>query len=306
MKMNLLKLSLILLSAAGVASCGGNGGQPLTTTSIPTLLSNLNTSVLSKIPTSNTFSASSLPVSGATLNSGPRIKATDCETSTPATTTDADSDGIALTKTSTFNCTDKTVGSYKYTRQGSYTVTDLDDTTAGLMGGIKVDYELGKYNYTDLTNNTVLDNSYEGTWNFKPNASGGVSSTSSFEGSTRGTYTGLSFAVEYDYSYTWDWSMVPTSTAAPWDAGTMNFSGTYSMSGTFSHESSGGVHSAYTGSFVVKHYSKNLIYDKNCTKYFSSGTVYVDDYNSNVLEIRYACSSAKLYVNGVESDLFTF
>ncbi|MGE3759807.1 MAG: hypothetical protein AB7H97_18720 [Pseudobdellovibrionaceae bacterium] len=306
MKMNLLKLGLVLFSVAGVASCGGNGGQPLTTTSIPTLLSNLNTSVLSKIPTSNTFSASSLPVSGATLNSGANIKATDCETSTPASTTDADSDGIALTKTSTFNCTDQTVGTYKYTRQGTYTITDLDDTTAGLLGGIQVDYELGKYNYTDLTNNTLLNNSYEGTWNFKKNTSGGVSSTSSFEGSTRGTYTGLSFAVEYDYGYTWEWSMVPTNSAAPWDAGTMTFAGTYSMSGTFSHESASGVHSAYTGTFVVKQTSKDLIYDTTCTKYIRSGSVYIDDYNSNVLEIRYACSTAKLYVNGVESDLYTF
>lgn len=306
MKMHLLKLSLILLSAAGVASCGGNGGQPLTTTSIPTLLGQLNTSVLSKIPTSNTLAASSLPVSGATLNSGARIKAADCETSTPASTTDADSDGIALTKTSTFNCTEQTIGTYKYTRQGSYTVTDLDDTKAGLLGGIQVVYNLGKYNYVDLSDNTVHDNSYEGSWSFKPNGNGGVSSTSSFSGSTRSTSTSLSYAIDYDYGYTWDWSMTPTSAAAPWDAGTMSFSGTFSMSGTFSHENSSGVQSAYTGSYVVKHASKNLVYDKNCTKYFSSGSVFIDDYNSNILEIRYACSTAKLYVNGVESDLYTF
>jgi hypothetical protein len=308
MKMNLLKLSFVAVTAAGLASCGGNGGQPLTTTSIPIVMGQFKSQLLGKLPTSNTVNPTSfLPVSGASTNSNASIKAADCETSTPNPVTDADHDDIALLKTSTFNCSDFTSGTNTYSRKGSYTVKDLDDTTAGVLGGMQVDFALERYDYKDNASGEEYHGSYNGFWKYTSDGGGTLNSTSEFRGTFYFSSPNLSFAPDYEYAYTWNWTQTPTNPASghEWDAGSTSLSGTWSMSGTFVFEDHSGNHEKMTGTYEIKYYSKDLKYDTTCTSWWRSGSYFVDDYNGNIIEVRYACSTAELYVNGVKSDIWT-
>lgn len=309
MKMHLLKLSLVVVTTAGLASCGGDGNQPLTAAAIPIVMGQFKSQVLGKLPTSNTVNPSSfLPVSGATTNSKVSIKAADCETSTPNPVVDGDHDDIALLKTSTFDCTDKSSGTYVYNRKGSYVVKDLDDTKAGVSGGMQVDFAIDRYDWIDNSTGEESHGSYNGFWKYIADGAGGLVSTSEFRGTYYFSSPNLDFAPNYDYAYTWNWTQTPTDPTAghEWDAGSISTSGTWSMSGTFVSENHAtNKHEKMTGTYATKYYSKDLKYDSTCSPYwFRSGSYFFDDYNNNILEIRYTCTTAEFYVNGVKSDIW--
>lgn len=299
---SILTIALVVGSLVGLTSCGGNGGQPLTGQSVSVVLGALTTA-LQNLPRSN--SAPTLPISGATTAAthGPIAAATDCETVSPTTPVDADADSIALTKTGTFDCTDRTIGTSSWTRKGSYTVTDQDDTVAGIAGGVRVDFAITNYSYESLTDGSTTSAAYSGFWQHRMNGSS-YTSTADFSGHTGSTSTSYRYVTDYDFNYTWDWTQTADNSAAPFTTGGQQFEGTYRLSGMFVHEDDG-VHSQGQGTFVLEYYTQNLRYDSACTKWYKSGSIFVDDFGGNVYEIRYACSSASLYVNGKASDLWT-
>lgn len=302
----MMKRTLIILAAmslTGLTSCGGSGAQPLTGQAVGVVLGALNT-VLGNLPRSN--SAPALPITGATTAAlrGPVAAATDCETVAPATPVDADGDGIALSKVGTFNCTNTTVGTSRWTRQGSYEVSDLNDAVAGIAGGVRVEYNITNYNYEDLTTGSTYASSFNGFWNHLLNGSV-WESTADVSGHSGSTSTTYRFVTDYDFRYTWDWSQTPDNSGAPFTTGSQRFQGTYRLSGMFVHESAGGNHSQGQGTFELEYYSRNLRYDSACAKWYTSGSIFVEDVTGNSFEIRYACSSASLYVNGRASDLWT-
>lgn len=303
MTANFLRGLLIPIAALSMLSCGGNGGQPLNAGTAATVLSNLNT-ILAGLPRTNT--ALSLPVTGATTMNSVKASATDCETVTPTTPVDADSDNIAAEKTATFDCSDFTSGTGTYTRKGTYTVKDGDDTVAGMLGGMSVTFNITDYKFTDTTSGEVSNGAYSGFWKYIGDSSGKLTSTSDFTGRNYFESPTYDFVTDYTYNYTWDWSMTPDSSATPFDSGAQNFSGTYSMSGKFSAEDASGNHYQHDGTWTVKYYSKNLTYKDTgtCTKFYNTGSIFVEDGNGT-FEIRYNCTTAELYVNGVKSDWWT-
>lgn len=303
MKNKILTGVLVVISVTALARCGGSGGQPLASKNVSTVLGQLNTQ-LGRLPKSNT--AVTLPMSGATTSATSArgfLATTTCESVSPATPVDADADSIALTKTSTFNCTDFTSGGNKYTRVGSYKVQDKNDALAGMVGGIRVEFDLSKYNYTDLSSNAVSSGSYSGYWEYEQNG-GKLISTSDFSGHNGYSSPTSTVETDYDYTYSWDWVMTPDNSGAPFTTGQQDFEGKFTMSGKFDLEDSHGAHSQGNGTFQIKYYSSNLRYDSGCTKWYKSGSIVIDDYNGSTFEIRYSCSTAKLYVNGKASDLW--
>ncbi len=229
--------------------------------------------------------------------------AVTCETVTPTTPVDADGDGIAKTKTSTFDCSSTAGPDGTYTRKGSYTIADLDDTVSGMLGGMRADFNLTNFEYTS-TAGDLSKGSHVGYWLFKSDGAGGMTSTSKYSGSTYSKYTNYSDYDDYTFGYDWSWALKPDNTSAPFETGTQTFTGNFTMSGKFTLEEDG-ERSQQTGSFSVTYKSVDLKYDRNCAKYYKSGSIVVDDYNGQSIEVRYACSTAELYVNKVKSDWWT-
>lgn len=310
MRKNILRVGLVSLFAAGLASCGGEEAQPLTASNAGTVLGQFSQQVLGKLPTGNDGSTVSLPFAGATVAAKPggvATMATDCETVSPAVTVDADSDHIAATKTSTFDCTDMASGGSTYTRKGSYTVKDSDETVAGLAGGMRTDFDLTSYNSVDSSGNKS-EASHKGFWEYKANGTNAFTSTSEYTGHVKYVPTSGDYNYDYDFGYTWSYSMQPAGAGDPWTTqNNQSFRGDLNMNGTFTKEDANGNHTQFTGAFRISYYSKNLVYDNSCTHSpkYSSGSIFIEDSNGTSIEIRYLCSSAELYVNGVKSDWWT-
>lgn len=312
MSMKLIRAGLSLVVAAGMTSCGGEAGEPLTEAQAAFILGTMKTDIFGKLPgAASNAAAPTLPMANATTaGTGGEIKpmaATDCETVTPTVLVDADGDGIALEKNSTFSCSNTVNGGYSYTREGSYKVVDLDDTVDYVYGGIRVDYNITKYNYVSQTDNSTSTDLYKGFWLYK-NENGKLVSTAEFNGHHTGTYpTYASIKIDYDYTYTWNYLLTPDTPgiATAWNSGKIEFDGTYKFSGSFMNEDGNGNHKQGTGTYNMRYYTQNLKYRAGCAKWYESGSVWLDDNNKNTFEIRYACTDVKLYVNGVESDIWT-
>lgn len=298
MRIKTLICALVLLPVLN--SCGGKGADRLTATNAAVVLGQLGT-VLNQFPRSN--AAPTLPVAGVSTSSVGARSATECETVTPASPVDADSDGIALEKVSTFACDDFASGGLVYTRHGSLTVRDLDDTVPGPFGGMRIDFGISRYKAIEASG-LSYEYSYSGHWLYQT-TSEGLTSTSEFSGTTYYKNPTSNFMNDYTYGYTWKWAIQPTNLGSPWDTGTVSFNGTFELSGLFVSEDAAGNHSQGNGAFSVTYKSRDLTYDTTCTKWYQSGSILVDDSNGTSIEIRYSCSSAKLYVNGAESDWWT-
>ena len=302
MRMNILSVGLVCLLATGLASCGGESGQPLTAGNANGVLTQLNT-VLRQLPRTDSLPALPTGLSAGTASVGSAALA--CEKIEPNVREDVDQDGIAKTKKVTFDCSNEVSGGTSYTRKGDYEVTDLDDTVKGILGGMHVVFNLSSFGSKE-TDGSVGDGSHLGFWKYKGNGSGGMTSTSDYAG--RYYYKGSQANYEYDYkfAYTWDFTMTPDSSAQPWVSGKHNFTGTYSMDGKFMQEGAGNTSVQVKGTWLLKFTSKDLKYKASCSPfYYESGSVMIDDSSGGTIEIRYACATAKLYVNGVESDWWT-
>ena len=315
------KLTLVVAVVAVIGGCGGSGGMPLTAASAPTVLGQLKGQIFSNFtqngvssPTSNT----TLPGTPIDLQShnGPAtmsnlrpLAALPCETVTPAVPVDNDGDNIAAEKLVEFDCGGYSDGTYTYTHKGYYKVKDLDDNDpgAGAYAGLTVEFGITKMNFKELATGNEWRYNGLGNWTYKPVGSSLVS-TSNYEGHFGFTSTTVDIDIDYDFKYAFDWQMTPANASNPYNAGTQKFSGSYYFSGTFDQEDNNGNHHRGEGTYSVKYYTKNLEYDSvSCnTVWYKSGSIFVDDSNGNLYEIRFACTSASLYVNGAKSDIWTW
>lgn len=299
MKKFLILTGLIFLGSLSFSGCGGGiSGQPLTASTANFVLGQMNTS-LQTLPTSNTVP--SLPITGVSLASRPlNLLALACETITPNPTVDADNDGIAATKKYTYDCTDAVNGANLLTRKGYVEVTDLDETKAGVFGGVKVDFNVPLSQSTE-SGGSVYNYSYMGQWLYK-NVDGNLVSTSNFTGLSK--YKAHGLENDYTYTSTWNYKMTPDNGGAPWTSGKIDMNGTYEISGKFARDDGGGNHLQESGAWVISYRSDNLVFNNACAKFFQSGSYIMED-TSNKIEIRYACTTAKLFVNGAESTWWT-
>ncbi len=304
MRANILKVGLLIFIAGGLCRCGGQAGQPLTATSASTVVDQLNI-ILGQLPQSNSAPAmpSGTNLTLAATKPGVSALATDCETVNPVTPADADTDGIALLKTGTFNCTNQASGSSSYSRSGSYTVRDLDDNKAGVLGGLHVDFNITKFAASAADGS--IDGSYVGYWDYQGDGSGGVTSASEFAGRTYQKALSVDYENDYRYTYTWNWVVTPTNPADTWSTGTQSLKGVYTVDGKIMTGEAVASAKSVTGTWKISYYSKNLTYDQpGCSKYYRSGSIFMDDMNGNLLEIRFLCTSAEFYVNGAKSDWY--
>lgn len=290
---------LVLTTAAGLTSCGGKGGDPITQDSAQTVFNQFNSAVMNNMPKSNSLPA--LPVSGVSTNATVRANALDCETTTPNPLVDADGDNIAAEKNVAFDCTSSVNDGVSYTTKGSVKIMDLDDTVDGLLGGVQVDFDLPEFKSKDADGNEYLY-SYVGQWKYSVEGSDLVS-TADYTGRTK--YKSGEHENDYTYNYTWDWAVTPddSTEANYWKAGAINFSGTFTLDGKFVVEV-GDDHVQQTGTWSMAYKGVDLVYDDACSGgvWYKSGSVEYTDGNGNTFKTVYDCTESKFYVNGVESD----
>lgn len=292
------KLTLIALSSLFFTGCGGIGSEPINATTGGFVLGNFGSTLVNVLPQSNTVPQ--LPINGLTtslLDVSSRSLAS-CETVTPASIIDADNDNIAAYKKYSFDCVNSVDNGYSYTRKGTVEIRDKDESVAGMFGGIRVDYNVPTFRSTSLASGTTYEYSYAGFWDYS-NQGGSLISNSSYSGSSKYGYNNM----ENDYSYTasWNYKMTPKSTVSPWDEGSLEIEGSYILSGKFIREDISGNHSQQEGSWTISYKTKDLTFKTGCSKFYQSGSYIMTD-SANNMEIVYNCNSAKLYVNGVESN----
>lgn len=300
----LFKIMASGILLAGLTGCIGGGGQPLDENTANTVITSLATNVLSKLPTS--ANAPSLPneLGGISLSSqNIHSKAAACETITPAVLVDADSDGIAAEKKYTFNCTNLGVGGDRFTRKGELRVLDKDDTVAGLLGGLKVEFDVSSFRM-ESGDGSVADYTFLGAWDYEKQGTSLVS-YSKFDGRFFYSSVAYDFKLDYKYGYTWDYKMTPNNSNQFFNSGTIEFSGEFVMDGEFYTEDQSGKHHSYSGIWKINYESSNLSYDNTCSKWYKTGSIRINDGGSTVYELRYNCTEAKFFVNGAESDLYT-
>ena len=295
MKQKLTPLAMLAMMGLSLHGCGG-GGVPLTNAAAVTVLSNLNTA-LSFVPQSNTVPT--LPVSGGGISTSavditPSSLAT-CQTVTPDPTIDADADNIAEEKNYNFNCIGETDGTSTVTRKGTMSIFDLDENTPGLLGGLKVIYDIDTFN-TENADSTKYENSYNGEWIYRMDGSRFVFN-SDFTGRYSFDSPANDYEIDYIFKYVFDYSLLPNDQSNIFNGGEVEFSGEYSFEGKFLEEES---HKSIEGRYVIQIYSQELMYNSTCSKFYQSGSIFIDDNNGNIFEFRYSCTSAKVYRNGQE------
>ncbi|MCB9026738.1 MAG: hypothetical protein H6625_10500 [Bdellovibrionaceae bacterium] len=294
---------IIFLSLLGLASstgCVGGGGEPLTEETAGTIITGLASNALSIIPTSG--NAPALPIAGITTSSNKfSTKALACETITPTILLDADGDGIAAIKNYSFDCTNESSGDSSITRKGTISITDKDDSVANLAGGLRYEFAITKFRSEDTLGN-ISDNTYSGFWDFVF-AAGKLTSTSEFNGSYFFESPNNNYLNDYNFAYTWDYSLIADDSNNPFTTGSVEFSGTYTMEGKFIVEVNN-QHKNYEGSWQVSYYSENLIYNSTCSRWYNTGSIKISDGSGSIYELRYSCNSAKFYVDGKESNLY--
>lgn len=300
MKLKKIAIAGVILGSWTLSSCGGNGGEPLTAASIATVLGTFSTQ-FNSLPRSNT----SLPTLPAGAVATPlNLIAVGCETVEPASPTDLDGDNLVTYKKYTYNCVNDDDGTNLSTYKGTTEIRDLDETgpnKMGLFGGLRVDFNIPKYENIEKQTGSKYEYSHVGYWDYK-NVDGVLTSDSSYSGKNK--YKSANYENDYTYTYTWKYALTPDDVSSPMDSGKLNLKGTFELNGKFVNEVNG-VHKQVEGSWVIEYYTKDLLfqYDGNCSKFYKSGSMFIQDGNGT-FEIRYACNTAKFYMNGVESDLW--
>lgn len=295
MKVKIIIKGILTIVCLGLLSCGGDGRKPLDKTSANVVLAQFKTQ-LQGIPTSNSTPTMVSNISGVSFGAL-STQAASCQTATPNPAVDADNDGIAATKTYTIDCKNEVSGSSTFTQKGKLVFQDLDETVKGVYGGMRADYDLPTFSLTG-SDGKEFNYSHSGFWQYK-NDSGTLNSISEYTGGIK--YDEHGYKLDYKYTQKWKYSMIPDNVASPFTKGKMEISGSFGMTGDFVIEDSSGKHTPYNGTWVISYVGVDLIYDNSCSSFYKSGSHVISD-ALNKIEIRYSCTSSKLYVNGAESD----
>lgn len=280
MKKLFLKAGLALISAVTLSHCGGGlVAEPLDDATAPTLFARFSSLVIGDLPTDN----NSLPASveeqlGVVTFSGPGA------TQTPTVAVDADGDGIPLDVTRTYDSYSDGTRTWK----GQFTLRDLDDTVAGLLGG----YEAA--NNVEFASDDLYT-AHNGVYSHQV-ISGVHVSKSEYKGRTVNEKAGY----DYTFDFAWDYRLTPDDDSNPWAEGSVELSGHFGMEGTFiiGDEHLGGKQSM-TGSYVLSYSSKNLTIQNGK---LHNGSLIMDDNNGTEIVIVYENGVRTLLVNGTKSD----
>ena len=321
-----MKLSFKLLAATPIAAllagCIGGGNPGVNVSTAPQIASSFVT-IIGTLPQSNTtpslpsFSgAGGVTTANFKISTGVNVadkkisssrapaSVTSCYNFTPDPGTDADGDGVAATKTYTFDCTNTFDAGTKYTWKGSMKIVDKNDTGGpagfGVKGGYRYDFDMPEFTY-EAASGTINTYSHKGFWE----GSGTDTTTnyvSDYTGGVKGTYDYPALGrVSIDYAYVHKFKGSYTHNVG-WTQGTITYAGDYSWNGTYISENAAGKHELKDGNANMKIATDALTFDSACAKWYKSGSWLLTDNNGSVMKITYFCSVAKLYFNGTEID----
>lgn len=310
------KIVILFISTATLGSCIGGAPSIVTTASAPQIMNSFSSEVLGKLPRGNT--AAALPSLGgggiSTSAVTAKVAPYSCYSSTPTTPIDADSDGIALLKEYTFDCSDFGNGGFTYNHQGSLKIADKDDAIAGIVGGYRYEFNMPQWYYKNDTTGLTAGGSYSGFWEGSGTSTSSTYS-SDYTGSTFGEFDITGFGKgEYNYIFSYTYETVIThdvvAANATWNTGTINASGTYAWNGKFlsEHETSPGNYKfeLVDGAASMTWQMTNVVFDQTCSIWYKSGTVRLVDVGGNVVETIFACTEATTYLNGKKIDGVTW
>jgi len=306
---------LISVSSLSLVSCiGGNGG--LNPNFAPQAISNVK-GILDTLPKSN--AVGSLPSQISNGSGGVSISSFGaeamagglaCHKYTPNTIVDADADSMPALREYTFDCDKEYSSNYTYTHKGSMKITDKDDSVKGIKGGYHYEYDLQKWEWTDLNEKTSFSGSHKGYWDAK-----GTDTESEFKseygGTTKGELPPKYGGLKYDYTFAFTYNLKYThdsvASGANWSAGKIEGSGTYKFFGTFPYYGRetdvNPVREVRSGGATASWRYENVEFDRaGCTKWYKSGRLILNDMTGSEVRLEFKCTSVEVYLNDVKLD----
>ena len=266
-------LFFISFLALGLAACSQD--PEFFTTASGTLDKDTATSNKGSLETSAKFPTNGSPSGMPTFTRGDSEETASpyagCTTKDPATTTDADSDGVKTQKT-TWNCKDiDTDRAAKATRIGTMTVTDNDDSDAN--SGYKYSYAVDA-SYKNGTTHDITY-SYNGFWEMVKAAT-----TVVYSSKYKGTFAGTEHGEKQDSvsGGTFSYTITPTDMAHVYNAGTAEYSGFFAYNWS-------------NKNYVFKTTGTGLKYDHSCGNFYTEGTVSYTDGSSNTVTLNWGDSA---------------
>jgi hypothetical protein len=305
------KQSLTLIALVGaslaLASCGGEStpteaagsidSATLSALASTTALTDMKAAIVPSASGSITPPLSGLPtgvgfVGSHSLYPESSIYAS-CMTATGSDVDGADADDIPSSYREDYDCNEIPIPGHNgtSTMTGYISKQDYDDTKYGILGGYMFDFDL---NYDQKFSHENNVGNWSGSWGvvISGNTINLVSTFSSEAGSipTTGEPASLWKATSnFSTAYT------PTNAAAPWQAGSVVFSGFSRFSGTLYDNT---LKQSYDLDVTFKIESTGLTYDRAAcpASFFQNGTYKLTDGAGNVLAFTYVnCTETRTF-----------
>lgn len=295
----LRSIGLTSLFALLLVSCGGaqigptSASGTVTQTQATALKAQLDQLIASVSPTSLQSPGTIVSVPGVTVSSVKQqaVDAFDaCTTVTPTTSVDNDADGIAASKTTTFNCYGVTLpGHEPADRVGTFVVSDDDTKSVNDGGEYTMTYDV-EFSSTD----------YSSLWNGEHglrNENGNLR----FYGRYLATFEERGAQGGYESNY--EQFMVPTDPVDPFAAGTMEINGFHRL--------------ILVGPVTIDNVTRDVDWDitfgmtsggleyedtgqSGCITFFKAGYWEFQDSAQNSIRYDYSCTSIIYTFNGTQ------
>lgn len=215
-----------------------------------------------------------------------------CDTISPETPVDADSDGVSATKTVTWACNNVADSGYTLSRNGTYTETDQDDTKA--YGGWKFEYAIEGSHQSGRSNSESYK--YNGHHTFNKEGDTSWKYTSNFQGESENT-SSRAYTAKSKYGSNWNTTVTTDDTASPPTGGSVTFSGFYGHSTETTGTPPDGHYLPHN--YVLSVTSEGLKFQSaSCTNFYKEGSITLTDTAGNVIKYTYTCTAVTVTFNG--------
>lgn len=301
--MKYIKFGLLALVSAVLASCGGGGLAPTSTSGTvsaaaanhPSMKTNLNQLVTQlsanvQNPAAGLGSIGGVTASAIAINPLEADPFDSCTTITPSTLVDEDGDDIAVNKTYKYNCNGIDIGEGRpVSKKGTVTFQDLDDSVKTDNGG--------GYNFVfdlDFFSPNAWTSTNKGFYKLEKSGAK-LTYTSQYFSSFTETHSGQD--LEGGLSSNFTYVVAGTDAANPWRKGTSSTSGFYRL--IVKGDDGDGNILDWDFTFKIDsavEYENTA--DSGCTQYYKSGYLTFTDASNNKLRYDYTCNSVTFSFNG--------
>lgn len=307
MKKQTLTLLALVGASLALASCGGESdpteaagsidSATLSALATTTAFTDMKKAIVPSASGSITPPLSGLPA-GVGFMGSHNLESegdlyTSCTTTSGSDTDGPDGDGIPSFYREDYNCNEIAIPGHNgtTTMTGYMTKQDYNDTKYGVLGGYMFEFDMSYDQKFPHENN--LGN-WKGSWGAVLNGNT-INLISTFSSEAGSIPTGSEPPSQWKASSNFSTAYTPTNANAPWQAGSLSFSGFSRFSGTLYDSNQ---KTSYGLDVTFKIESSGLTYDRTAcpSSFFQNGTYKLIDGTGNVLAFTYVnCTETRTF-----------